>query len=91
MKFEWDDHKNRINLEKHEFSFEDAVAAFDDPQRIIQKDEKHSGAELRAFCFGKVDGEIITVRFTLRDSRVRIFGAGHWRKGEKIYEKINGK
>ena len=50
----------------------------------------HSGTEQRFFCFGWVDGGVMTVRFTYRKGRIRIFGAGHWRKGKKIYEQQNG-
>ena len=32
----------------------------------------------------------MTVRFTWRDRKIRIFGAGYWRKGKAIYEKANG-
>ena len=31
----------------------------------------------------------MTVRFTWRDGRIRIFGAGYWRKGKKIYAQQN--
>ncbi|MEE8367621.1 MAG: BrnT family toxin, partial [Thermoanaerobaculia bacterium] len=27
--------------------------------------------------------------FTYRDEIIRIFGAGYWRKGERIYEREN--
>jgi hypothetical protein len=32
---------------------------------------------------------ILTVRFTWRNQTIRIFGAGYWRKGKKLYEKEN--
>ncbi len=32
--FEWDETKRKINLEKHEIDFIDAVEIFDDPDRI---------------------------------------------------------
>ena len=35
------------------------------------------------------DEGIITVRFTYREGKVRIFGAGYWRKGRKRYEQQN--
>jgi uncharacterized protein len=38
------------------------------------------------FCFGMVAGGVMTVRFTHCGGRIRIFGAGHWRKGKRIYE-----
>jgi hypothetical protein len=39
--------------------------------------------------FGKVEEHIVTVRFTYRNYKIRIIGAGYWRKGKKIYEKEN--
>ncbi len=32
MGFEWDEEKNRLNVEKHGVSFEEAVHVFDDVQ-----------------------------------------------------------
>lgn len=87
--FEWDDNKNISNQEKHRLSFEKAQSAFLDENRIIAEDLEHSQDEKRYFCFGQVDKEIITVRFVYRNNKIRIFGAGYWRKGKKIYEKNN--
>jgi len=84
--FEWDDNKNISNQEKHHLSFEKAQYAFSDERRIIAEDLEHSQDEKRYFCFAKVDDEIITVRFVYRNNKIRIFGAGYWRKGKKIYE-----
>ena len=85
--FEWDDEKNDTNLLKHGVSFYEAQEAFLDANSIIAEDLAHSSMEKRYYCFGKVDDEIMTVRFTYRDTRIRIIGAGYWRKGRKIYEK----
>ncbi len=85
--FEWDDAKNRLNNEKHGVGFGLAQTAFLDPNRIIAKDLEHSAAEQRYFCIGSVEGGILTVRFTWRENRIRIFGAGYWRKGKELYEK----
>ena len=87
--FEWDSDKDKINQKKHDVSFAIAQYAFLDPKRIIAKDLKHSGREERYFCIGKVDEEIITVRFTYRGNIIRIIGAGYWRKGKVVYEKKN--
>jgi uncharacterized protein len=43
--------------------------------------------EMRFFCMGKVNGRVLTVRFTYRNEVIRIYGAGHWRKGVRQYEK----
>jgi uncharacterized DUF497 family protein len=87
--FEWDDAKDRINRVKHGVSFAEAQGAFLDPRRVIAEDLEHSGAEMRYFCFGMVAGGVMTVRFTYREGRIRIFGAGYWRKGRKLYEQQN--
>jgi uncharacterized protein len=85
--FEWDPRKDEINIVKHGVSFFTAQQAFLDPQRIIAEDIEHSRSEKRYYCFGKVDGAIMTVRFIYKGRTIRIFGAGYWRKGRKIYEK----
>jgi hypothetical protein len=33
-----------------------------------------------------VGDRIMTVRFTYRKHRIRITGAGYWRKGREVYE-----
>jgi len=87
--FEWNENKNAENLAKHHVSFQDAQFAFADPHRVIAKDSEHSATEERFFCFGKVGGGILTVRFTYRRKVIRLIGAGYWRKGKAIYEKEN--
>jgi len=89
MTFEWDEKKNRINLEKHGVSFQEAQNAFLDPDRIIIQDLKHSNVEERFFCIGKTENGIATVRFTMRNNTIRIIGAGYWREGKDRYEKEN--
>ena len=84
--FEWNADKEAENLEKHRVPFSLAQYAFADPRRVIAEDLAHSETEKRYFCFGEVDGGILTVRFTYRGSVIRIFGAGYWRKGKAIYE-----
>jgi hypothetical protein len=84
---EWDHGKNEVNTVKHGVSFFEAQRAFLDPKRIIAEDVEHSRGETRYYCFGLVDDAVMTVRFTYRNQKIRIFGAGFWRKGRKIYEK----
>ncbi len=87
--FEWDENKNLLNLQKHGISFEEAQYAFNDKQRIIAKDVEHSIDEERYYCFGRINDNVVTVRFTYRNNIIRIIGAGYWRKGKSIYEKEN--
>lgn len=69
----------KFHLRKHRMLF------FDE-NRIILEDIKHSVSEKRYFCIGKTDEGILTVRFTMRGQKIRIFGAGYWRQGKKRYE-----
>jgi hypothetical protein len=87
--FVWDDEKNQENQAKHGVSFEFAQYAFADPKRVIAKDTGHSSQEERFYCFGRLGEGIVTVRFTCRHGKIRIIGAGYWRRGKKIYEKEN--
>ena len=82
--FEWNESKNLENQEKHGVSFYEAQHAFFDENRVIAE-------ETRYFCFGLNEDQtgILTVRFTHRNGYIRIFGAGYWRKGKKIYEQAN--
>ena len=89
MRFEWDANKEQINIVKHGVDFTTASKVFSDAARVIIADEKHSGMEPRYLCVGSVDGEALTVRFVIRGGKIRIFGAGSWRRGRKIYEKNN--
>ena len=89
MEFEWEAAKEIENIEKHGISFYLAQHAFADPDRIIAEDIEHSLVENRFYCFGEIEDGIITVRFTNRGKRIRIFGAGFWRKGKRIYENEN--
>ena len=88
--FEWDASKDQINREKHGVTFELAQNAFADPNRVILEDLDHSTeSELRYYCLGNVAGGILTVRFTYREQKILIIGAGYWRRGKRIYEKQN--
>jgi hypothetical protein len=87
--FEWDQAKDLINQNKHGVSFAMAQLAFLDHKRIILEDLDHSGHEKRFYCLGRVSNGILTVRFTYRNDKIRIIGAGFWRKGKQIYEREN--
>ncbi|MGO9412629.1 MAG: BrnT family toxin [Spirochaetia bacterium] len=85
VQFEWDEKKDRENQRKHGVSFARAQYAFGDPGRVIAEDVAHSQVERRYYCMGKVGDGIMTVRFTYRKRKIRIIGAGYWRKGKDIY------
>jgi len=85
--FVWDTNKEEDNIYRHGVDFDTASRAFKDARRRIYIDSKHSKKEERFFCIGKVDDKLLTVRFTYRNQKIRIIGAGYWRKGKRYYEK----
>lgn len=85
--FIWSQEKELANIRQHGVDFVTAAKAFKDAKRKIYIDSKHTEKEERYFCIGKVEDKILTIRFTYRAGKVRIFGAGYWRKGERCYEK----
>ncbi len=87
--FDWNEDKDIENQVKHGVSFSLAQRAFLDPRRVILKDLIHSRGEERYYCIGRVEDGILTVRFTYRETVIRIIGAGYWGKGRRTYEKQN--
>ena len=84
--FVWDENKNEINKEVHGVSFERAMAVFCDSRARKIYDPAHSTRqEKRFYWIGELDGSILTVRFTRRDEKLRIIGAGFWREGYERY------
>jgi len=85
--FIWDSNKELENIRKHGVDFTTAARVFKDAARKIYIDSSHTDKEEKFFCIGKVGSRVLTVRFTYRQRRIRIFGAGYWRKGKEYYEK----
>ena len=84
-----DEEKDRENQGRTHVSFAEAQRAFLDPHRIIAEDVAHSSGEDKFYCIGRVENDILTLRFTYRGNVIRIYGAGYWRKGRKLYEDQN--
>ena len=87
--FDWDPRKDLENQAKHGVPFEKAQYAFADPERVVAEDLSHSAREKRYYCFGMIEGGVLTVRFTYRENVIRIIGAGYRRKGKQVYEETN--
>ncbi len=87
--FDWDRKKDQQNQKKHGVPFAKAQYAFADARRVVAEDLSHGSSGKRYFCFGWVDGGVMTVRFTYRGEAIRIYGAGYWRRGKRIYEREN--
>jgi uncharacterized DUF497 family protein len=89
MKFEWNINKEKINIQKHGITFEQASYVFADPFALNKYDDKHSKNEDRWIMLGKSQNEtVLVVVHTFRDNDgdelVRIISARKATKKEKI-------
>ena len=75
MTFEWDEEKNRKNIQKHGIDFNDAKDVFKDPKRLTSPDQRKNYGEERWKTVGAILGLIFSVIFTLRNSAIRIISA----------------
>lgn len=86
--YEWDETKNKINLEKHGIDFKVAIEVFSDANAMVQFNREVDG-EIRDQIIGKLDGEIVIlfVVFTKRGQKIRLISARKANKQERaIYE-----
>lgn len=74
MEFEWDEEKEKRNIQKHGISFETASLVFNDEHRLEYYDREHSIDEDRYITIGIVH-KILVVVYTQRCERYRIISA----------------
>ena len=82
MEFEWDEHKNNLNKDKHGISFEETKNIFDDENKYIEQTNRND--ELRYKVVGLIVEKLFTVVYTVRKSIIRIISA---RRANKMEEK----
>ncbi len=93
MKFEWDKNKEKINIQKHKVTFEEALYVFTDKFALNRFDDEHSEDEDRWVLLGQSFNEILLlVVHTFRNNDdvefVRIISARKATKKEKqAYQK----
>lgn len=85
MNFEWDADKAQTNLEKHGVSFELATLVFTDIDRVTVKDTRQDYGEERLVTLGQVEGRVLVVVTTERDTpqTIRIISARKANKRER--------
>ncbi|MBE9052800.1 BrnT family toxin [Nostocales cyanobacterium LEGE 11386] len=93
-RFQWDENKNKINIEKHGIDFNEASQVFDDESRRNFLDNRKDYGEIREISIGKINlGSInsiiiVVVVHTERDGFIRIISARKANKNERfLYEK----
>ena len=74
IKFEWDEEKAALNLQKHGIPFETAAKVFLDQNRIEIYDKAHSINEDRYITIGLAD-EVLFVVYTERYMNIRLISA----------------
>ncbi len=89
VKFEWDDEKNRINIEKHSVDFNDTIDIFQNI-RLTAVDKRRDYGETRKISIGKINNNICIVVYTERKDVIRIISArkANQRERRKYYEHI---
>ena len=89
--FDWDENKNRINLEKHGITFEEASTVFFDDRAILFDDPEHSIDEDRFLLLGMSETAkvcIVCHCYRESDTVIRIISARQaTRKEEQRYVK----
>ena len=87
--FDWDENKNRINLEKHGITFEEASTVFFDDRAILFDDPEHSMDEDRFLLLGMSETAkvcIVCHCYRESDTVIRIISARQaTRKEEQRY------
>ena len=83
MKIEWSAAKALVNIHKHGVSFEDAAEVFRDPDFVEVLDLREDYGEDRVVPTGLVDGQVLVVVYTERQTAIRIVTARRANKHEQ--------
>jgi len=76
MDFEWDPKKAKLNIKKHNVSFDEAVTVFYDPLSATFHDPDHSIEEHRYITIGfSSQGRLLVIAHTERGLNTRIISA----------------
>ena len=67
--YEWDEHKQRTNLAKHQMDFE-MMADFEWGNALIERSDRHG--EIRWSAIGYLGSRICHVAFTMRGDNIRV-------------------
>src|SRR5687767_8891371 len=86
LSFEWDKGNEQKNWLKHKVTGEEAEEAFDDENRMVFEDVKHSTVQEKRFIlFAKIQEQRkLVVVFTMRKEKVRIISARSMNRKEGI-------
>ena len=88
MNFDWDENKNKINIQKHNIDFTDVIDMFNHPMLTLE-DTREAYGEARWISIGWLTSLVGVVVYTEQvDDTIRIISARKATKQEvKHYEK----
>ncbi len=89
MRFEWDETKRRINLQRHGIDFIGVEAAFESDRYTIL-DNRFDYREIRFVTFGFLEGRVVSIVHTDIDDIIGIISVRKATKNEqrKFYKTI---
>jgi uncharacterized protein len=61
LEFEWDETKNRTNIQRHGIAFADVLSFLDDPGLIERLDLRENYGEERTITFANVRGRVLAI------------------------------
>lgn len=82
VRFEWDERKRLVNLNRHGIDFADAYRIFDF-DRFLLADDRFDYGEERWISFGMLFGEVVAVTHTETDEVIRIISVRRAEKHEQ--------
>ncbi|MGH6897016.1 MAG: BrnT family toxin [Geminicoccaceae bacterium] len=81
--FEWDDDKNRRNLEKHGVAFEDVLSVFASREALNLEDRRKDYGEPRYIVLCPLEDVLVHVTYTVRGGSIRLISAPRASRREK--------
>jgi uncharacterized protein len=83
MRFEWDENKRLINLQRHGIDFADVWEVFADDTFVVL-DDRYDYGETRFVTFGIIAGEVVAVVNTDNGDVIRVISIRKATKNEQI-------
>ncbi len=83
MRFEWDEKKRLINLQRHGIDFADVSEVFANDTFVVL-DNRYDYGETRFVTFGLIDGEVVAVVNTDNEDVIRVISIRKATKNEQI-------
>lgn len=89
MEFDWDIHNRDKNKIKHKVEYYVAEEIFFNSPLFTFQDTSHSQREERYVVYGRTDeGRLLTVVYTIRNTKIRIISARDQNKKEKAFYQL---